>query len=90
MSLTIEQIEQQIADLQKVLYDLKNPKLKVTREFTGQYFEPYDGKQYRRMESAGIPIWETYLETKSEWVTLSEKEIAQLEQIYIKDCVSEA
>ena len=89
MSLTIEQIEEQIATLQKTLDSLKNPKLEVTREFIGQYFAPYQGRQYRRMESEGIPIWETHLDIKKEWVIVDNKESKNLEQIYQQDCVIE-
>jgi hypothetical protein len=88
MTLTIEQIEQQITTLQQTLEQLKNPKLEVVRQFTGQYFAPYQGRQYRRMESEGIPIWETYLDIKKEWVITDKKESKNLEEIYIKDCVS--
>ena len=89
MSLTIEQIEQQIADLQKTLNQLKNPKLEVYRNFTGQYFAPYQGRQYRRMESEGIPIWECFLDIKKEWVVVNEQESSNLEKIFLKDCVSD-
>ncbi len=89
MSLTIEQIEQQIADLQKTLEALKNPKLEIARHFTGQYFAPYQGRQYRRMESQGIPIWETFLDIKKEWVSLNTQELKEMEQSYLKDCVSD-
>ena len=88
MSLTIEQIEEQIATLQQTLETLKNPKLEVTRNFTGQYFAPYQGRQYRRMESEGIPIWETYLDIKNEWVMVDKRESKNLEEVYIKDCTS--
>jgi hypothetical protein len=88
MSLTIEQIEQQIADLQKTLETLKNPKLEVARYFTGQYFQPYQGTLYRRMESDGIPIWESYLDIKNEWVLLESRESRELEKIYQTECVS--
>jgi hypothetical protein len=88
MTLTIEQIEQQIADLQKTLETLKNPKLKVSRNFTGQYFEPYQGRMYRRMESDGVPIWEIYLDLKQEWVLVPTKESRDLETTYLNDCVS--
>jgi hypothetical protein len=88
MSLTIEQIEEQIATLQQTLETLKNPKLKVSRNFTGQYFEPYQGLLYRRMESDGVPIWESYLDIKKEWVLASSKQLRELEDIYQKDCVS--
>jgi hypothetical protein len=89
MSSTIEQIERQIADLQKTLEALKNPKLEVARHFTGQYFAPYQGRQYRRMESQGIPIWETFLDIKKEWVSLNTQESKEMEQSYLKDCVSD-
>jgi hypothetical protein len=89
MSLTIEQIEEQIATLQQTLETLKNPKLEVTREFTGQYFAPYQGRQYRRMESDGIPIWEIYLDIKNEWVIADKKESKNLEDTYQQDCVIE-
>ena len=89
MSSTIEQIERQIADLQKTLEALKNPKLEVARHFTGQYFAPYQGRQYRRMESQGIPIWETFLDIKKEWVSLNTQELKEMEQSYLKDCVSD-
>jgi hypothetical protein len=88
MSLTIEQIEQQISDLQKTLDELKNQKLKVSRHFSGQYFEPYQGRLYRRMESDGVPLWETYLDIKKEWVILDAKEMMELEKTYLNDCVS--
>ena len=88
MSLTIEQIEEQIANLQQTLHELKNQKLKVSREFTGQYFEPYQGRLYRRMESDDVPIWETYLDIKKEWVLLNSKELREFEEIYKRDCLS--
>ena len=88
MSLTIEQIEQQIADLQKTLETLKNPKLEVARHFTGQYFSPYQGRMYRRMESDGVPIWESYLDIKKEWVPLDTRESTEMEKSYLRDCVS--
>jgi hypothetical protein len=87
MSLTIEQIEEQIVNLQKTLETLKNPKLEVSRSFTGQYFAPYQGILYRRMESDGVPIWESYLDIKKEWVLTPSKELKQLEKIYQNDCV---
>jgi hypothetical protein len=90
MSLTIEQIEEQIANLQQTLETLKNPKLKVSRNFTGQYFEPYQGLLYRRMESDGVPIWESYLDIKKEWVLASSKQLKELEGIYQKDCITES
>jgi hypothetical protein len=87
MSLTIEQIEEQIVNLQKTLETLKNPKLEVSRSFTGQYFAPYQGILYRRMESDGVPIWESYLDIKKEWVLTLSKELKQLEKTYQNDCV---
>ncbi len=89
MSLTIEQIEEQIATLQQTLETLKNPKLEVARHFTGQYFAPYQGRLYRRMESDGVPIWESYLDIKKEWVLLQSQESRQLEKTYLSDCVSD-
>lgn len=87
MSLTIEEIEKQISDLQKVVESMKDPKMEVSRHFTGQYFSPYQGRQYRRMESEGIPIWECYLDIKKEWVPLNKTESRDLEKIYLKDCI---
>lgn len=89
MSLTIEQIEEQITNLQQTLEQLKNPKLEVARHFTGQYFSPYQGRLYRRMESEGVPIWETYLDIKKEWVLLDTKESKQLEKTYQQDCIAD-
>jgi hypothetical protein len=89
MTLTIEQIEEQIATLQQTLETLKNPKLEVARHFTGQYFAPYQGRLYRRMESDGVPIWETYLDIKKEWVLNEARESRELEKTYLKDCVSD-
>jgi hypothetical protein len=89
MSLTIEQIEEQIANLQQTLEQLKNPKLEVARNFSGQYFAPYQGRLYRRMESEGVPIWETYLDIKKEWVLVQSQESKQLEKTYVTDCVTE-
>lgn len=89
MALTIEQIEEQISNLQQTLEELKNPKLKVSREFTGQYFHPYQARQYRRMESEGIPIWESYVDLKKEWIVLSNQESKELEKTYSKDCSSD-
>ncbi len=88
MSLTIEQIEEQIANLQNTLDELKNQKLQVARHFSGQYFSPYQGRLYRRMESDGVPIWETYLDIKKEWVLVESREHRQLEKTYQEDCVS--
>lgn len=88
MALTIEQIENQIAELQKTLEELKNPKMEIFRHFTGQYLKPYKGIQYRRMESGGIPIWECYIETKKEWELMDKKESDKLEKIFLNDCIS--
>ena len=88
MSLTIEQIEEQITNLQQTLEQLKNPKLEVSRNFSGQYFAPYQGRLYRRMESEGVPIWETYLDIKKEWVLVQSQESKQLEKTYVTDCVT--
>jgi hypothetical protein len=89
MSLTIEQIEEQIANLQQTLEQLKNPKLEVARHFSGEYFAPYQGSLYRRMESEGVPIWEIYLEIKKEWVLVEAKETKKLEKIYQQDCITD-
>jgi hypothetical protein len=89
MTLTIEEIEQQIANLNEHLNQLKNPKLEVSRNFTGQYFAPYQGRLYRRMESDGVPIWESYLDIKKEWVVIESKESKDLEKIYLNDCITE-
>jgi hypothetical protein len=89
MSLTIEQIEEQIANLQQTLEQLKNPKLQVARNFSGQYFTPYKGILYRRMESEGVPIWESYLDIKKEWVLVDTKQSKELEKTYFQDCVEE-
>jgi len=88
MTLTIEQLEEQIATLKQTLEKMKNPKLQVSRSFTGQYFEPYQGLLYRRMESDGVPIWEVYLDTKREWILVSSQELRELEGIYKTDCIS--
>ena len=88
MSLTIEQIEEQIANLQNTLDELKNQKLQVARNFSGQYFVPYQGRLYRRMESEGVPIWETYLDIKKEWILLETKESRNLEKTYQQDCIT--
>ena len=90
MSLTIEQIEEQITNLQQTLEQLKNPKMEVARHFSGQYFSPYQGRLYRRMESEGVPIWETYLEIKKEWVLVDTKESKQLEKTYQQDCITDS
>lgn len=84
MSLTIEQIESQISELQKTLEALKNPKLEVVRQFTGQYFAPYQGNQFRRMESDGVPIWECFIDN---WVKVERQQSEDLEAMYLKDCV---
>jgi hypothetical protein len=87
MSSTIEQIEEQIANLQQTLEELKNQKLRVSRYFSGEYFNPYQGRLYRRMESDGVPIWESYLDVKEQWVMLPSKETLELEKIYQEECV---
>lgn len=87
MTLTIKQIEEQMLVLQKTLEELKSPKLQVSRYFTGEYFAHYEGRQYRRMESGGIPIWECFLDIKKEWVQVDKRESTKLEKIYQQDCV---
>ena len=88
MSLTIEQIEEQIVNLQQTLDELKNQKLRVSREFSGQYFAPYQGRLYRRMESENVPIWEMYLDIKKEWILVDSKESKQREKTYRTDCTA--
>jgi hypothetical protein len=88
MSLTIEEIQNQINTLQQTLDQLKNPKLEISRNFTGQYFAPYKGIFYRRMESEGVPIWETFLDIKKEWVAVTAKELKELENIFQTDCTT--
>ena len=90
MSLTIEQIEEQIATLQKTLETLKNPKLEVSRHFSGQYFVPYQGKLYRRMISENVSIWETYIDIKKEWVMVPQGEMVEMERLYQQDCILES
>ena len=89
MTLTIEQIEEQIANLQQTLEQLKNPKLEVSRHFSGQYFAPYQGKLYRRMISENVSIWETYLDIKKELVLIKQKEMAEMERLYQQDCADD-
>jgi hypothetical protein len=90
MTMTIKEIEEQMLMLQSSLDKLKNPKLQVSRYFAGQYFAPYEGRQYRRMESEGIPIWECFLDIKKEWVqVVGKSESTKLEKIYQQDCVVE-
>jgi hypothetical protein len=90
MSLTIEQIEEQIATLQQTLDELKNQKLKVARHFSGQYFDAYQGRLYRRMVSENVPIWETYLDIKKEWILLETRESKEMESMYNRDCIIES
>jgi hypothetical protein len=90
MSLTIEQIEEQIATLQQTLDELKNQKLKVSRHFSGQYFDSYQGRLYRRMVSENVPIWETYLDIKKEWILLETRESKEMESMYNRDCIIES
>lgn len=86
MSVTLEQIQKQLAELQKIVDSMKEPKLEVSRQFTGEYFKPYGGKQYRRMESDNIPIWEYFWDAKRDWVPLEKSETEELEETYIRDC----
>lgn len=88
MELTIEQIQEQISNLQKLVDDMKSPKLEIGRFFTGQYFKPYRNIQYRRMESEGISIWEYYNTTKREWIVLPKTEVKELEALYNRDCIT--
>jgi hypothetical protein len=87
MTMTIQQIEEQMAMLQSSLDKLKNPKLQVSRYFTGEYFSPYEGMHYRRMESDGIPLWECFLDLKKEWIQLDKGKNIKFEKIYQQDCV---
>jgi len=89
MTITIQQIEEQMIELQRVLEELKNSKLQVSRYFTGQYFAPYEGRLYRRMESECIPIWESYLDIKKEWAQVTKRENTRLEKIYQEEYVVE-
>lgn len=86
MSFTLEELKRQLADLQKVVDSMKEPRLEVSRHFTGDYFKPYNGKQYRRMESDNIPIWEYFWDIKRDWVPLERIEAESMEEIYINDC----
>ena len=85
--MTIKEIEEQMLILQRTLEELKNPKMQVSRHFTGQYFSPYEGMQYRRMESEGIAIWESFLDIKKEWVQVDKRENTKLEKVYQQDYV---
>jgi hypothetical protein len=58
-------------------------KLEVSKSFTGQYFNPYAGKQYRRMESEGVAVWEVFDPNKN-WLFVTEPEARNLEAIYQK------
>jgi hypothetical protein len=87
MSITLEEVQKQIDDLQKIVDTMKEPKMEVSRNFTGQYFKPYKNKQYRRMESENIPIWEYFQENKKDWVMLEKSESEKLEEIYTQDCI---
>ena len=89
MPLTIEEIQNQISSLQKTLDELKSPKMEISRNFTGQYLKPHQGNHYRRMESDYIPIWEIFLSTNSEWKVLGEKQSEELENIFVRDCVTD-
>jgi hypothetical protein len=40
------------------------------------------------MESEGVPIWETYLDIKKEWILLETKESRNLEKTYQQDCIT--
>lgn len=87
MSVTLDQIKQQLVELQKVVDSMKEPRLEVSRRFTGDYFKAYNGKQYRRMESENIPIWEYFWDVKRDWVPLERPEAENMEEIYIRDCI---
>jgi hypothetical protein len=84
---TLEQVQRQLVELQKIVDSMKEPRLEVSRHFTGEYFKSYNGKQYRRMESQNIPIWEYFWDIKRDWVPLEKLESENMEEIYIRDCV---
>jgi hypothetical protein len=42
------------------------------------------------MESDGVPIWETYLTVKKEWVMAQDREAKDLEKVYMQDCLSDS
>lgn len=86
MTITIDEIQNQISDLQKLIDTMKNPALEVSRNFIGQYFKPYQGKQYRRMVSDEIPIWEFFMDSKKEWVILNKQDSKKLESEFLKTC----
>ena len=86
MTVTIEEIKKQLSELQKIVDSMKEPKMEVSRHFTGEYFKQYNGKQYRRMESDNIAIWEYFWEVKRDWVPLEKLEAEEMEETYIKDC----
>lgn len=83
MSATLNQVKKQLAELQKIVDAMSEIKMEVSRQFTGQYIKPYNGKQYRRMESEGVSIWECFSETDG-WVTLENPK--ELEEVYTRDC----
>lgn len=87
MSVSIEEIKKQLAELQQIVESMKEPKIEVSRSFTGEYFKPYNGNQYRRMESENIPVWEYFWDVKRDWVPLERIESESMEELYIRDCI---
>lgn len=85
--MTIEEIQKQITELQKIVESMQKQKMEISRHFTGDYIKLYKGKQYRRMESENIPIWEYFSEEDSRWIIESEVESEKLEEVYCNDCV---
>jgi len=86
--MTIEEIQKQIVELQRIVESMQIQKLEVSRHFTGDYFKPYRGKQYRRMESENIPIWEHFCDKSGEWTVVSSDEVELLEDTYCSECVT--
>ncbi len=84
----IEAIQNQIAELQSQLVELKKPKLEIIRTYTGEYFDLYEDNKYRRLVSEEIPIWEQYFSVHDKWIPVDASGTALLEEIYAKDCLS--
>lgn len=86
--MTIEEIQKQIVELQKIVESIQSQKLEISRHFTGEYFKPYRGKQYRRMESENVPIWEFFCEINGEWIVLTGNDVNLLEETYCNECIT--
>jgi hypothetical protein len=84
---TLDEVKKQLSELQKIVDSMKEPRMEVSRHFTGEYFKPHRGKQYRRMESDNIPIWEYFWDIKRDWVPLEKTESEEMEELYIRDCI---